>query len=65
MTRESRINHTNRMVLTACLQTHPLDLPMFHNLGIGSPDLRPPTTGVQLRLHVIIYDECDRRTPIR
>ncbi|KAJ8584094.1 hypothetical protein M405DRAFT_480756 [Rhizopogon salebrosus TDB-379] len=59
MTRESRINHTNRMVLTACLQTHPLDLPTFHNLGIGSPDLRSPTTGVQLRLHVKIYDECD------
>jgi hypothetical protein len=59
MTRESRINHRNRMVLTAGRQTHPLALPMFHNLGIGL------TSGIQLRLHVTIYDECDRRTPIR
>jgi hypothetical protein len=55
--RESRINYTNSMVPTAGRQTHPLDLAMFHNLGIGSPDPRPPTTGVQLRLSVKI---CDR-----
>jgi hypothetical protein len=57
MMRESRINYTNSMVPTAGRQTHPLDLAMFHNLGIGSPDPRPPTTGVQLRLSVRI---CDR-----
>jgi hypothetical protein len=47
MTRESRINYTNRMVLTAC---HPLPLPTIHNLGIGSPDLRPSTGGVQYQM---------------
>ena len=47
MIRESRINYTNSMVLTASRQTHPLDLPMFYNLGIALPDPRPPTAGVQ------------------
>ena len=57
MTRESPISYTNRMLLTAGRQTHPLDLSMFHNLGIASPDPHPPITGVQLRLRVKIYDE--------
>jgi hypothetical protein len=65
MAGESRINYRNRMVLTAGRQTHLLALPMFYNLGIGSPDPRPSTSGIQLRLHVTIYDECDRRTFIR
>jgi hypothetical protein len=52
MIRGSRINYTNSLVLTASRQAHPLDLPMFYILGIGSPDRRPLTTGVQLRLPV-------------
>ncbi|KAJ8593313.1 hypothetical protein M405DRAFT_924092 [Rhizopogon salebrosus TDB-379] len=42
----------NRMVLTASRQTRTLVLPMFHNLGVGSPNPRPSTSGVQLRLRV-------------
>ena len=52
MMRESPISYTNRMILTADRQTHPLDLSLFHNLGIGSPDPRPLTTGVHLLLPV-------------